>query len=120
MNHVHITNHPNQTLGQDVGQSVVLPDAGVQRPHGEGDGEELVGPHRQPSRARRHTLQGGEPQIGKSIVFLMIPPGNVAYLQLILKRGGSIPIPKGSRFRFLGHFWHILEELEPELESKES
>ena len=25
-----------------------------------------------------------------------------------------------SRFRFLVHFWHIFEELEPELESKES
>ena len=29
-------------------------------------------------------------------------------------RGGSIPISKESRFRFLGHFWHILEEFESE------
>ena len=29
-------------------------------------------------------------------------------------------IHKESRFRFFGHFWHILEELEPELEVKES
>ena len=34
-------------------------------------------------------------------------------------RGGSNPIPKETRFRFLGHFWHILEDLEPELLSKE-
>ena len=27
-------------------------------------------------------------------------------------RGG--PIPKESRFRFFGHFWHILEDLELE------
>ena len=35
-------------------------------------------------------------------------------------RGGPIQIPEESRFRFLGYFWHILEELEPELDSKES
>ena len=35
-------------------------------------------------------------------------------------RGEPIAISKELRFRFLGHFWHILKELEPELESKES
>ena len=38
---------------------------------------------------------------------------------VVSPKGGLIPIPKESQFLLLSNFGHFLEELEPELDTKE-